>query len=127
MHGYFRSALRWLIVVVLLPNLIFYLVGRFFFLDRPLFNVDYAVLGAFWPWLPAWLRIGGFAAVFLADAITSTGSMYNINPVAGLVALLRAPIGLIFTVVLAFAFACLLATGLVILLSLPRPKWHRTH
>lgn len=112
MHGYFRSALRWLIVVVVLPNLIFYLVGRFFFLDRPLFNADYAALGACWPWLSAWLRIGGFAVVFLADAITSTGSMYNINPVAGLVALIRAPIGLIFTVVLAFALACLLAAGL---------------
>jgi hypothetical protein len=88
------------------------LVGRFYFMDRPLINLDYIVVGILWRWLPGWLRIAGFAVVFIIDVITSTGSMYNINPVAGVVALFRAPIGLLITVVLVFAVSCALAAGL---------------
>ena len=112
MPGWLRDAARGILLFVVLPNLVFFLVARFFYLDRPLINYDYIVLGAAWLWLPAWLRITAFAITFLADAITSTGSMYNISPVAGVVALFRAPYGLIITVVLAFAVACGIAAVL---------------
>ena len=111
-RGYLASLLSWLLVFVVIPNLVCWGFGRFFFLDRELINPDYAVLGTAWPWLPAWLRVTAFAIIFLVDAVTSTGSMYNISPVAGVVALLRAPIGLLITVILAFAGICALAAGL---------------
>jgi phosphoglycerol transferase MdoB-like AlkP superfamily enzyme len=106
------STLRATLLFVIIPNLLYFLVARFFYLDRPLINLDYAVLGIAWPFLRRWLRITSFAVAFLADAITSTGSMYNISPVAGVVALFRAPIGLLITVILAFAASCALAAGL---------------
>src|SRR5687768_393311 len=112
MPGHFEAVLRGVIAFVLLPNLFFWLVKQFYFLDRPLINLDYAVLGVLWFWLPVWLRVAGFVIAFMADVIISTGSMYNINPFAGVVALFQAPIGLIITVVLVFAFSCMLAAGL---------------
>lgn len=69
--------------------------GRFFFLTRELINIDYALLGAIWLWLPSPLRVALFAIVFILDAVTATGSMYNIHPFGGVIALLKAPIGLI--------------------------------
>ena len=111
-RGFTISLLRWLLVFVLAPNLVFFIVGRFFFLDRALVNLDYAAVGVFWTWLPVWLRVTTFAIAFIVDGITSTGSMYNISPVAGVVALFRAPIGLLITVILAFAGVCALAAAL---------------
>ncbi len=115
--GWLFDALRSIIAFIVLPNLLFYIVGRFYFIDRPLFNFDYAVIGVLWPWLPRWLRIAAFAVVFIIDIITSTGSMYNISPVAGVVALFRAPIGLIITVILVFVVSCAAAAGLGVLLN----------
>ncbi|HEY0673717.1 MAG TPA: hypothetical protein VGD27_15670 [Longimicrobiales bacterium] len=112
MRGWWGDALRGTLAFLVLPNLVFYVASRFFFLDRPLVNFDYAVLGVAWPWLPRWLCMALFAVVFLVDAITATGGMYNISPVAGVVALFRAPFGLLITVILAFAASCALAAGL---------------
>src|SRR5687768_12413929 len=112
MPGHFEAVLRAVIAFVVLPNLFFWLVKQFYFLDRPLINLDYAVLGVLWFWIPVWLRVTAFAVAFVADVIVSTGSMYNINPLAGVVALFRAPIGLIMTVVLVFAVSCMIAAGL---------------
>src|SRR5688572_21040872 len=112
MPGHFEAVLRGVIAFVVLPNLFFWVVKQFYFLDRPLINLDYAVLGILWFWVPVWLRVATFAIAFVADVIVSTGSMYNINPLAGVVALFRAPFGLIITVVLVFAFSCAVAAGL---------------
>ena len=107
-----RGVLRRIIGFVALPSLLFALLSRFFFLDRPLINLDYAVLGILWDFLPKPVRIGAFAVAFVLDVIAATGGMYNISPVAGVVALFRAPIGLIVTVVLVFAVSCAIAAGL---------------
>ena len=112
MRGPTVGVLRRVLGFIILPNLVFFLVSRFLFLDRPLINLDYAVLGVVWTALPKALRVGLFAFAFIVDVITATGSMYNINPVAGIVALFRAPIGLIITVVLVFAASCAIAAVL---------------
>lgn len=117
MHGWWADVLRGLLLFVVLPNLMFFIVGRFFFLDRPLINIDYIILGALWLWLPRWLRITGFSLIFLIDAITSTARMYNISPVAGVVALFRAPIGLLLTVIAVFAISCAIAAAIGILID----------
>jgi hypothetical protein len=112
MHGWWSDTWRAIAAFVVVPNVVFYLVSRLYFMDRPLINLDYIAVGILWRWLPRWLRIAGFALVFIIDVITSTGSMYNISPVAGVVALFRAPIGLLITVILVFAVSCALAAGL---------------
>jgi hypothetical protein len=117
MPGLFEGVVRSIIAFVVLPNLFFFVINRFYFLDRPIINLDYAVLGGVWLWLPVWVRVGSFAVFFIADVVTSTGSMYNINPIAGVVALFRAPIGLIITVIIVFAVTCALAAGIGALLN----------
>lgn len=109
-----KAALRALLAFVVFPNLLFYIIGIFLFTNRALINIDYALLGALWLWLPRKVRVAGFASLFVLDGVGSTATMYNINPLAGLVALTKAPIGLIITVIIgaALAVGIAVATGL---------------
>jgi hypothetical protein len=107
-----KAALRALLAFVVFPNLLFYLAGRMLFLNRAWLNLDYAVLGAAWLWLPSWARVAGFAIVVILDAVGSTALMYNVNPLAGIVALLDAPPGLLITVSIGLVIAIGIAAGI---------------
>jgi phosphoglycerol transferase MdoB-like AlkP superfamily enzyme len=103
-----RAALRALLAFVVFPNLLFLALGLFFFTNRSFINLDYIALGGAWLWLPPWLRVTLFAALFIFDAVGSTAGMYNIHVFTGVVALFDAPVGLIITV----AFGLAVALGL---------------
>lgn len=107
-----RAIARALLAFVVFPNLLFVLFGTFFYTHRELINIDYALLGAAWLWLPMWLRVTAYAVLCVIDGISSTAAMYNINPLAGVVALFDAPPGLIVTVLLGFAVVVGFAVGI---------------
>src|SRR5206468_1341121 len=108
----FNAVVRALLAFVVFPNLLFYVLGLFLFTRRGLINIDYAVLGAVWLWLPLWPRVTLFAVSFILDGIVSTAPMYNISPFAGVIAVVKAPIGLIGTVLLGVAVVVAVAVGI---------------
>jgi phosphoglycerol transferase MdoB-like AlkP superfamily enzyme len=107
-----KAVARALLAFVIAPNLLFALIGAFLYTTRPAINLDYVLLGAAWLWLPLWARASTFAFALVLDAVGSTAPMYNINPLAGLVALTKAPLGLIITVVISFAVAVAVAVAI---------------
>ncbi|HEX6559236.1 MAG TPA: hypothetical protein VF021_07225, partial [Longimicrobiales bacterium] len=107
-----RAGLRALLAFVVFPNLLFFLAGRVLFLNRAWLNLDYAVLGAAWLWLPVWARVAGFATIVILDAVGSTALMYNVNPLAGIVALFDAPPGLLVTVSIGLVIAIGMAVAI---------------
>ncbi len=107
-----RAVARALAAFVVFPNLLFFVLGLFLFFQRGLLNLDYAVLGAAWLFLPVMARAALFAAVFILDAVGSTALMYNTHPLTGIAALAVAPADLLITVSLALALAIALALGI---------------
>lgn len=107
-----KAAARAIVAFVVLPNLLFFLLSLYLFTNRAAINLDYAALGVVWLWVPAWMRVVGFAVLFMLDGISSTAAMYNIQPITGVFALVDAPVGLILTVlagaILALAMAAVI-------------------
>lgn len=107
-----KAAARAVLAFVIFPNLFFLLLSLFLYTNRGPINLDYAALGALWLWVPPWLRVTGFATLFVLDGIASTAAMYNIHPVTGVFALMKAPIGLILTVIAGALIALALAVAI---------------
>lgn len=68
-----------LLVLVVLPNLAFWLAGREIFLSRSLINLDYLLLGALCLWLPLALRVMAMASLLILDFLTAIGPAYHFS------------------------------------------------
>lgn len=79
-----RDCLRYLLLLLVLPNLIFFLIGLVVFVARPVVNVDYLLLGVVWPWLATPIAILGFGLILTADFLMAFAPSFHFKP-AGLV------------------------------------------
>jgi hypothetical protein len=78
----YAEASLFLLVFGLLPNAVFFLLGQFIFLARPLVDVDYLLVGVLWPWVPVWLGTAGFAVALALDFVMSTAPIFHFKTVS---------------------------------------------
>ena len=63
---------------VFLPNVPFWVLGNFFYFDRPLINLDYIVLGLMAPLLSRGMNITLFLIWLIADFFVSATSVFRL-------------------------------------------------
>src|SRR5256885_3189935 len=71
--------LRSLGAYVVLPNLLFAILGQFVYVTRPLINVDYLLLGSVAAWLPAPIATLSYAVLLANDAFVSLAPVFHFD------------------------------------------------
>src|SRR5437016_10069316 len=79
-QGWWNHAwLRPLASYLLLPNLLFAMLGQFVYVTRPLINVDYLLLGSVAALLPAPIVTFSYAALLANDAFVSLAPVFHFD------------------------------------------------
>lgn len=73
--------IRALFVYLFLSNLIFWILSRYVYLTRPLFNLDYLLIGALTPWFLSLGVLGRVLSIFLYFSAFSTECFVHIAPI----------------------------------------------
>lgn len=68
-----------LVLFVLLPNVFFYFLGLKYYIMRPVFNVDYLILGLFEPFLPGVLFFLLLFLLFANDLAINLAAIYHFD------------------------------------------------
>ena len=74
-----RAWLRSLASYLLLPNLLFAVLGQFFYVTRPVINVDYLLLGSVAALLPAPVVTLSYAVLLANDAFVSLAPVFHFD------------------------------------------------
>ncbi|MDR3606803.1 MAG: sulfatase-like hydrolase/transferase [Oligoflexia bacterium] len=72
-----QAALRYLATYLIFPNLIFLVLGHFFYLMRPLVNIDYLLIGAIAPFVGPWVSAALYAATLANEFFINVAPVYR--------------------------------------------------
>ena len=110
------GALRYYLAFLILPNLVFAVLGQFGYVHRALINVDYPLLGIVAPFLGVGLTTAALMALLLLDGLITLSSVFHFTLGAALSSLSE-PLKLNLRIVLPLAgliIACLGFTSFAI-------------
>ena len=70
---------RYIFLLLVVPNIIFFVAKQFIYLYRPIVNIDYLVIGVFLSWLPVWAKAICLACVAIIDVLISVGPTFHFS------------------------------------------------
>src|SRR5437867_2901912 len=114
---------RWLTAYLILPNLLFVILGRFVFVTGALFNLDFLLLGAVAGFLPLGLNIATYGLLLAIDAFVSLAPVFHFGLET---AVFSVPYGVTLRLgVVALILACAVSISTTAVLSAEARAGHR--